>query len=287
MSGRELCIRRNHPELLLAGERPLAQGVPAVVELALVPVGPLGRHMVRRVGRAGSEVGEERLVRHQRLLLPEPRDRLVGHVLHEVVALFGRLLGLDRDGALVDGGVVLVRLAADEAVEVLEAAARRPVVERAHRARLPDRHLVALAELRGRVAVELERLGERGAGVGPDRVVARRAGGDLRDPAHPDRVVVSPAQQGRPRRRAERRRVKAVVLEPARRQPLGYRSADRAAEGARGAEADVVDQHDQDVGRPFRRPHRPDRRVRRSGIFGVIGGQSDRCDVGNGKNSTV
>ena len=58
-------------------------------------------------------------------------------------------------------GASLVGLAADEAVEVLEAAtAGRPAVERPRRAGLPDRHLVALAELGGRVAVELERQGE-------------------------------------------------------------------------------------------------------------------------------
>ena len=172
-------------------------------------------HVVRRVRRARREVDEERLVAHQRLLLADPLDRLVGHVLGEVVALLRRLLGLDRGRALVDRRVVLVRLPADEAVEVLEAAAAgRPRVERAERARLPHRHLVALAELRGRVAVQLQRLGQRRAGVRADRVVARRRGRDLRDPAHADRVVVAAREQRRARRRAERGRVEAVELEP-------------------------------------------------------------------------
>ena len=48
-------------------------------------------HVVRRVRRARREVHEERLVGHERLLLAHPRDRLVGHVLGEVVALLGRL----------------------------------------------------------------------------------------------------------------------------------------------------------------------------------------------------
>ena len=100
-----------------------------------------------------SEVHEERLVGHERFLLADPVDRLVGRVLREVVSLLGRLLGLHRRRALVDRGVVLVRLAADEAVEVLEpTAAGRPSVEGPHRARLPDRHLVVFAELRRRIA---------------------------------------------------------------------------------------------------------------------------------------
>ena len=80
----------------------LAQGVPAVVERALVLVGPLGRHVVRRVRRARGVVDEERLVGHERLLLADPVDRAVGHVLGEVVALLRRPVGLDRHGVPVD-----------------------------------------------------------------------------------------------------------------------------------------------------------------------------------------
>ena len=170
----ELGVGGDHPERLLPLDGLLAQPVPALVELALVLVGPLLGHVVGGMGRAGREVDEERLVAHQRLLLLDPLDGPVGHVLHEVVALFGRLGGLDRDGAVVERRVVLVGLPADEPEEVLEpAAAGGPGVERAHRAGLPHRDLVALAELGRRVAVELQRLGQRGGGVGPDRVVAR------------------------------------------------------------------------------------------------------------------
>ena len=167
--------------------------------------------------------------------------------------------------------VVLVRLAADEAVEVLEAAAaRRPVVERAHRARLPDRHLVALAELRGRVAVQLQHLGERRARVRAHRVVAGRRGGDLGDPAHADGVVVAAGQQRRARRRAQRRRVEAVVLQPAAASRSAVGVAAGPAERARRAEADVVEQHDQHVRRARRRPQRLDRRELRVRILRVV-----------------
>ena len=267
VAGRQLGVRWDHAELLLLGERPLAQRVPAVVERALVLVGPLRSDVVRCVRRAGREVREEGLVRHERLLLADPLDRLVRHVGHEVVALFRRLLGLDRDRALVDRRVVLMGLPADEAVEVLEAAPGRPVVEGPHRARLPHRHLVALAELRRRVAVQLQRLRERRAGVRPDRVVARCRRRDLRDAAHADRVVVAAAQQRRAGGRAERSGVEAVVLQPLGGEPFGVRRVDRTTEGTRGSEPDVVDQDDQDVGSSLRRPQRLDRRKRVSGSF--------------------
>ena len=248
----------------------LAQRVPALVEATLVLVRPLGRHVVRGVRRARCEVHEERLVGHERLLLARPLDRLVGHVLGEVVALLRRLLRLHRRRALVDGRVVLVRLTADEAVEVLEAAAAgRPRVERAHRARLPDRHLVALAELRRRVAVQQQRLRQRRAGVGANRVVPGRRGRELGDDAHPHRVVVAAGQQRSPRRGAQRRRVEAVVLQTLPGQPLGRRRRARPTERARRGEADVVEQDDEHVRRAGRRPQRLDRRERRLRILRV------------------
>ena len=120
----QLRVGGDHAELLLTGERLLADRVPAGVEAALVLGAPLLRRVMRRVRRARREVHEERLVGHQGLLLTDPGDRLVGQVLGEVVALLRRLRRLDRRHAVVERRVVLVRLGADEAVEVLEAAAR-------------------------------------------------------------------------------------------------------------------------------------------------------------------
>ena len=263
------------------------------VEAALVLVRPLDRHVVRRVRGARREVGEERLVRHQRLLLADPVDRAVGHVLREVVALLRGAVRLDRDRAVVQRRRVLVGLAADEAVEVLEAAAAAgPGVERPQRARLPDRHLVALAELRGRVAVQLERLRQRRRGVRANRVVPRRGRRDLGDSAHADRVVVASRQQRLAGRRAQRGRVEAVVLQPVRGQALRHGRRAGPAERARRAEADVVEQHDQHVRRTRRRAQRLDRREGRVGILRVVGDQAlvrpvgHRQDVALHRNSS-
>ena len=241
---------------------------------------------MRSVRRPRCEVHEERLVGHERLLLARPLDRLVGHVLGEVVALLRRRLGLDRRRALVDGRVVLVRLAADEAVEVLKACtAGRPRIERAHRARLPDRHLVALTELGRRIAVEQQRLRQRRAGIGPNRAVSGRRGGELGDDAHAHGVMVAPGQQGGPRRRAQGRRVEAVVLQAAPCQPLGRRHRARPAERARRGEADIVEQDDEHIGGAGRGKQRLDRGKRRVRVLGVEGKRSlerpvrDRQDV--------
>ncbi len=285
---RQLRVFRDDAQLLLALERLLTDLVPALVELPLVLRRPLGRDVMRRVGRARRVVDKERLVRHQRLLLTDPVDCTIRHVLREVVALLGCTVRLDRDGAVVDRRRVLVRLAADEAVEVLEAAAAGgPGVEWAHRARFPHRHFVALPELRRRVAVQLERLGQRRRRLRPDRAVAGSGGRDLRDSAHADGVVIAAREQGLPRRGAERRRVEPVVLEPVCGQPFEGRSVARAAECARGAEARVVEQHDEDVRRALRRPERLDRRKVGVRILGVEGGQTDVVPVGNRQDGAL
>src|SRR5215212_10370818 len=145
----------------------MAQPVPALIEAALVLIRPLLRDVVRRMRGSRRVVHEERLLGHERLLLTYPVDRAVGHVLGEVVAFLGRPVWLYGHRVLVDRRRVLVGLPTEEAVEMLEpASAARPSVEGAHRASLPDRHLVALAELRRRVAVQLQSLGQRSRRIG-------------------------------------------------------------------------------------------------------------------------
>ena len=146
---------------------------------------------------------------------------------------------------------------------------------------------MALAELRRRVAIELERHRERRLVLRQHRAVAGRRRRDLADAAHVDRVVVAPGQQRLARRRAQRGRVKAVELEAVLGEALGGRRVDRAAERARRGEADVVEQHDQHVGRPLRRPQRLDRRKLRVRILRVVGGHAHVLRIGNRKNRSL
>jgi hypothetical protein len=164
---RQLTILRNDAKFFLAGEDLFAQLIPALIELAFVLIRPFLRDVVRSVGRAGREVDKEGLIGTERLLLPHPVDGLVCHVFHQVVALVGRLLNLDRVGAFIERWIPLVGLAADEPVEIFESSSpSRPCIKGADRTGLPDRNFMALTELRRRVAIELEGACEWGAGVG-------------------------------------------------------------------------------------------------------------------------
>jgi hypothetical protein len=293
--GRDLAVAlgqhrlgRHHAQLLLPGQDLLAQGVPAGVEATPVLVRPLRGHVVRRVRGTGCVVDEERLVRCQGLLLPDPPDRPVGHVLSEVVPLLRGLRRLNRRGALVDRRVVLVGLAAYEAVEVLEAAtARGPGVERTDRAGLPHRHLVALAELCGRVAVEPQGLGKGRAGVGPHRAVARGRGGQLGDDAHPDGVVVAAGEQRGSGRCTQRRAVEAVVLQPGRGQTLRRWRMAGPAERAGRRETHVIEEHHQHVGGTRRRLQRHDRRKARRRVLRVERERPVELPVGHRNGGAV
>ena len=175
------CVGRDDAEFLLPRITLLAHLVPTLIELALVLVRPFLWNVVRSMRRAGRKIDKEGLIGHQRLLLANPINRVVGHVVGQVIAFFGGLVWFDRDRVPVERGRVPIRLAAEKAVEMLEpAAAGRPGVERPHGTGFPDGHLMALAELRGRIAVQFQGHGQRRGAVGANRVIARRGGGRAR-----------------------------------------------------------------------------------------------------------
>ncbi len=253
---RQLCVGGDDAERLLTGERLLAHHVPALVERALVLVRPLARHVVRRVAAAGCDVGEPGRLLALGADPVQPVDRLVGEIVLEVVPLAVLCFrNADHLRVLGDQGVVLARLAAEEAPEVVEAEPGRPAVERPREALLVVRSEMPLPERSRQVAVLLEDARKRRAIVRDGGVVARERARELADHAEADAVVVAPRQQCGPGRRAERRDVEAVVAQPVVREPGVVRGLDRPPEGARVAEAGVVDQDEEDIRRALGRLH--------------------------------
>jgi hypothetical protein len=114
--------------------------------LPLVLLDPLLRRVVRRVRAPGAEVHEERLVGRDHLRVLDELDRLVGQVGREVVAVLRAAPAARPGGCRRQVGIPLVRLAAEEAVEALEAAADRPVALRRGHVHLVGRAQVPLAE---------------------------------------------------------------------------------------------------------------------------------------------
>ena len=215
----QLRVGGDDAELLLPGEGLLAQPVPALVELALVPVRPLLRDMMRGVTAAGREVDEERLTGILAADAVQPLDGLVRHGVGEVVrVLLVVELGGRTDDLLVLGQarVILARPATEDPVEVVEPPPVRPPVERSGRALLPVRRQMPLAERGRAVPVVPQDPRQRRAVTRQDGRVAGETTGELADRAEPDGVVVPPGQQRRAGGRAQRRDVHSVVAQPTR-----------------------------------------------------------------------
>ena len=182
MARRQLGVGGNPALRLGAVEDPLAVGVPAVVELALILVGPFLHDVVRAVDRAAGPVHVERLVGLEGFVPAQPADGVVGQVFAEVIALLGRPGRQDAGGVADQVWLVLRGLAGEESVEIFEAHVGRPVLERTCGGGLHRRRVVPLAEGAGAVAVVLEDLGgeraalrDRARRSRPSRWPARRS----------------------------------------------------------------------------------------------------------------
>ena len=81
-------------------------------------------------------------------------------------------VGIDRRGVAEQVRLPLAGVTADEAIEVLEAHAGRPLIERAGLARLPVRRVVVLAEPGRAVAVVQQDPADRRVVLADDAVVA-------------------------------------------------------------------------------------------------------------------
>jgi hypothetical protein len=117
-------------------------------------------------------------------------------------------------------------------------------MERAGGAQLVVGCVMPFAKGGGGILIPLKDLRDARCFPRPRAVIARKAGGHLRDHTAVNGVVVASGEQRRSRRRAERCGVKAVVAQALVSQPLQCWRIGWPAERARLTEADIV-QHDQ------------------------------------------
>ena len=230
----------------------LAVLVPAHVEATLVAAAPIQRWLMGRVSRARREVPEEGPVGSDGLLGLDPCDGIVGEIAGELVPVFGTCGWFDRCGVSDQRGIELVRLAGDEAVEIVETLVGRPIVERPRRAGLVVGDIVVLAPPGAGIAGLFEQLTHGGAALGNDAAIARVTRGHLLDDTGGHRVMIASGQEGSPGWRAERCGVELVVEQATFVEPFRGRHADQTAVDARPSEADVVEQDQEDVGRASR-----------------------------------
>src|SRR5262249_41857649 len=134
----------------------------------------------------------------------------------------------------------LIGVAADETVEVLEAHAGRPLVERTDLARRERRRVVVLAEPRRGVAVFEQDSTDRRLVLRNDAVVTRKAARLLGDHAEAGRVMIASGDERSAGRRAQRGREHAVIAQAVIGYALHRGRRDYAAESARHAETRII-----------------------------------------------
>src|SRR5450432_2521926 len=98
-------------------------------------------------------------------------------------------------------GSPLVGLSPHEAVEILEAQSRGPLVERTGHAVLIGRSVVILPKPRGRITIILKNIADGGVLYSDDRVVAGITGREFADHSGANRVMVAAGNQRRARGR--------------------------------------------------------------------------------------
>ena len=160
---------------------------------------------------------------------------------------------LDRDGVLEQARLILRGLARHESVEIVEAIARGPTVERTHRGRFRRRRVVPFAEGRGLVAVIAQHRRNRRGALRDDAGIAVEIERPLRDRARADALMIAPGQQRRAGRRADRGRVELVEGDALVGEARQRRRMDLAAKRVGEAKADVVEEDDEDVRRVGRK----------------------------------
>ena len=156
---------------------------------------------------------------------------------------------LDVGSVAGQGRFILRGLAGEEAVEILEAVAGRPVVERPLARDLLFGRVVPLAPRAGVVAIVLEHFGDGGGRFRDDAAETVEVVGDRGDLAVADPRVIAPGEQRRPRGRTHGRRVEAIERDAHLRHAIERRRVDFAAVGRGRARPHVVHQDDEDVRR--------------------------------------
>ena len=180
-------------------------------------------------------------------MVGEIADRLVDQVGRQVIARRERAGRLDRRVVAHQFGRVLVGLGIHEAVVAIEAAAERPAVERAGRARLGERRHVPLAQHVVAIAVRAQHLGDGARLLRDLAAIAGIARIEIGEAADAHRMMVAAGQQRGARGRAHRRRMEAGVAQAALGDRIHGRGRDRRAVAAEVGEADIVEQDDKDV----------------------------------------
>ena len=246
-------IGRDETDFLLAFVALLAQSVPSCFVFAFVAGDVGGFGLQGRMDGWMRQIHEERLARMRSADFSHHFYGSVGEVVGEVVAV-GVFVHVQEAVAFYEAvGMVEVGEAAENAVELIEPALKRPRVAVACWMLVGFFAEMPFAEHEGGIAVVSQDFGEGGAVVGEFQGVAGEAGVAVRHMPHARIVRVQAGEQRGAGGRAHRVHMKVRVSQAAGCHLIYVRRGDLAAVAAEVGIAQVVAEHHDDVGRVLRR----------------------------------
>ena len=201
-------------EFFLSLEPPLTLFVPTVRKMRVVVADEIGRRLMRRMASAEREPAKPRVLRPVRDMIGNETDRAVHEIGGQMIAALERAGRLDMRIVEHEFRRVLIRLRIQKPVETIEAARERPAIERPCRAALRQRRHVPLADHVIAIAVRTQHFGERARLLRDLPAIARKAGIEIGEAPHADRMMVAPGQQRRARRRTHGGRMETGVTQP-------------------------------------------------------------------------
>ncbi len=211
--------------------------------------------MMRPVHAAGHPVHEKRFVGRESLMIIQPFQGLIGHVHSQMifrivvwrfymVVIFGK------------ARLPLRSLAAEKAVEILEAITVRPAVFWPHRGSFGSRCIMPLAERGCMITVLFQYFSNGRCSLRNDPGVAVERHRALGDGPGADPGMVAPGEQRCARRRANRSGMESVVANAFFCQFGKSGRAHLAAESLGDAKTDIVKHDDENIRRIVRQTPR-------------------------------
>ena len=249
--GREDDVGGDEPHFLLAGEGGGADGVPAGVEAPAPFLEVVGRGVVRGVAGAVGEVEEVGAVGGGGAVVGDVADGAVGEIgVEEVGRAVAEFDGrIDAVAVLEEIGGEVVGVAAEVAVEAVEAAAGGPVGGRGGGVLFLLRDEVPFADGGGAVAAGAEEFGDGRGFRGEAAAAMRETVGEFGDDADAGAVGIAAGEQGGAGGRANGKRGEVRVPHAAGGEAVDVGRGDGRAVAAELGEPDVVEDDEQDVGR--------------------------------------
>lgn len=167
---------------------------------------------MRRVNGTSREIHKEWLVRCHGLLSLDPLNRLIGHIICEVVILL--VWRRHPSHTVIDQWIPLIGFAANEAVELVETLLCGPAIKGPRNTCFPGRRFMPFSKRACTLSIQPQHLGQRCNGIGEYTGVSGKCSRRFHNGTGVASAMVSTCLDTHPRRRAERRRVKVVVGQP-------------------------------------------------------------------------